>query len=239
MEEFGAEGYGVWWIILETIAQLMDKTDRCFARYSVKVWANSCKVSAKKFQNLIRFLEKKNKFSLKFEGKFLTIECKKLLEYRDEYSKKAKKEEAKNPDNVQARAGQTPLQDTETDTETDTELKIITLRTDFPCQFEEFWSAYPRKESKKKALDIWRRKKIDSIAGMVINDVLTRKEKHSPWQDIKYVPHATTYLNGERWHDEIVEAQKQEKIYANYQPTNKNDRSLLAVLKTCYEDGGF
>jgi hypothetical protein len=125
MDEFGAEGYGVWWLILEKIGQSMDETERCFARYSVKVWANSCRVSTKKFQNIVRFLEKHGVFSLNFEQNYLTIECCNLLKYRDEYSKKKIKKSGENPDNVPTNSGQTPAQDTETDTEADTEKNVV------------------------------------------------------------------------------------------------------------------
>jgi len=64
MDEFGAMGYGVWWIILEKIAAQMDKSPRCSARYSLRNWSKSCGISAKKFQKVVSFLSKVEKLSV-------------------------------------------------------------------------------------------------------------------------------------------------------------------------------
>jgi len=50
--EYGPEGYGVWWIILEKIAAQMDKTQKCYCRYPVRNWATSCGISPKKFRKI-------------------------------------------------------------------------------------------------------------------------------------------------------------------------------------------
>ncbi|MGH8659848.1 MAG: helix-turn-helix domain-containing protein [Gammaproteobacteria bacterium] len=70
--------------------------------------------------------------------------------------------------------------------------------------FDQFWKRYPRKEGKKKALEVWTRKKLESRekATPIILDVIKRASEHKPWID-GYIPHASTYLNGERWDDEI------------------------------------
>lgn len=129
MDEFGAEGYGVWWLILEKIAKLVDEKKQTFARYSVKVWANSCRVSAKKFKNITEFLQKKEIFFLNYEDDYLSIECPKLLKYRDEWTKKKNKKQEK----LQSNSGVTPeqlqskeyrIQNTDTDTETDILLNV-------------------------------------------------------------------------------------------------------------------
>jgi len=68
--------------------------------------------------------------------------------------------------------------------------------------FDDFWQAYPEKRNKKKAREIWQRKKLDDQAGRLIEDVKTRIAKDRQWID-GFIPHATTYLNGERWEDEM------------------------------------
>lgn len=72
------------------------------------------------------------------------------------------------------------------------------------CRFTDFWQVYPRKENKKKAQGVWMKKKLDGLADTIINDVKKRHAKHASWIE-GFVPHATTYLTGERWHDEIKE----------------------------------
>jgi hypothetical protein len=127
MDQFGAEGYGVWWIVLEKIAHVMDETDRSFARYSVKVWASFARVSTKKFQNIIKFLEKNKTFSTEIDKEYLTINCPKLLKYRDEYTKKVRNKDTKAPDKLRSESGQTPSQDTDTESDTDSNTDLDLL----------------------------------------------------------------------------------------------------------------
>tara|TARA_R100001143_G_C3357791_1_gene133618 strand:+ start:188 stop:1102 length:915 start_codon:yes stop_codon:yes gene_type:complete len=69
--------------------------------------------------------------------------------------------------------------------------------------FEQFWSAYPRKENKKRAGEVWKTKKLDRIGDQIIADVKKRSATHKQWIE-GIIPHASTYLNGERWTDDIV-----------------------------------
>jgi len=80
-------------------------------------------------------------------------------------------------------------------------------------RFEEFWQAYPsgyRKGGKKKARDIWKRKNLDKIADALIADVGLRAAKDRSWLD-GYIPMTTTYLNQERWQDDIQTAGPKQK----------------------------
>jgi hypothetical protein len=117
------------------------------------------------------------------------------------------------------RVTQCDAPDTDTDTDTDTDKKKTKskdLVKESISLFDKFWEVYPRHENRKKAYDIWIRKKLDSIAEQIIADVINRKEKHAHWQDKQYIPMPTTYLNGERWNDEI-----QDKSDRNTQTTTK------------------
>ena len=69
--------------------------------------------------------------------------------------------------------------------------------------FDEFWAVYPKKRKKKTALDIWRRKKPD--ASVLIADVRARLAGDKQWLK-GFVPDPTTYLNGERWNDDMGES---------------------------------
>lgn len=75
----------------------------------------------------------------------------------------------------------------------------------FDLSFEKFWDAYPRKEKKKEAKNIWIRNNLDSISSMIIDDVMERRVRHAPWLEGRsYIPIPTSYLNGERWHDDLI-----------------------------------
>jgi len=70
--------------------------------------------------------------------------------------------------------------------------------------FDEFWKAYPRKVNKREAAQKWKTKKHPPLA-----DILKILEKHkntNAWKkdDGKFIPYPSTWLNKERWEDEIT-----------------------------------
>lgn len=71
--------------------------------------------------------------------------------------------------------------------------------------FNEFWEVYPRKIGKKKCASKY--KKIDKETHVkIINDIQTRlrtKDWKLDKDSVRYIPHPETYLNNERWNDEI------------------------------------
>ena len=65
--------------------------------------------------------------------------------------------------------------------------------------FAQFWSLYPRKVAKKDAEKAWKKltppEKSKAIAAI---------PKHAAlWEDPHYIPHASTWINGARWEDQI------------------------------------
>ena len=69
--------------------------------------------------------------------------------------------------------------------------------------FKRFWSIYPRHTNKKKAFDVFVKKCTDETVLQKMLSAIVEQKKTEQWQNIKYIPHATTWLNGERWEDEI------------------------------------
>lgn len=70
--------------------------------------------------------------------------------------------------------------------------------------FDRFWAAYPRRVNKKEARRVWARLRPppDLIDRMLI--ALDWQRRQAQWlkDDGVYVPHASTWLRGERWEDE-------------------------------------
>jgi hypothetical protein len=67
--------------------------------------------------------------------------------------------------------------------------------------FEKFWKAYPKKVGKKKVQD-----KFDANnfpIDLIIKNLELQK-KSDQWQNQQYIPNPETYLNQERWTDEVV-----------------------------------
>ncbi|MCK5318542.1 MAG: hypothetical protein KAJ55_11525 [Anaerolineales bacterium] len=72
--------------------------------------------------------------------------------------------------------------------------------------FALFWAVYPRKVKKKAAFSAW--EKIEGMAPELLQTILDSVSQHSyseEWTRDKgrYVPYPASFLNGERWTDEV------------------------------------
>lgn len=85
---FGYEGYGLYWAIIEILAENLNGGEVAEAKLPIKRWCNSGAISAKKFHKICEFLSSNGNFSYEICGKYATIRCHKISKYRDEYTKK-------------------------------------------------------------------------------------------------------------------------------------------------------
>lgn len=80
-------------------------------------------------------------------------------------------------------------------------------QTDSLPTFLDFWLLYPRRVAKKDAARAWMKltpeQQIEAVTAMV--------EWRRIWQtkDVEYLPHPATWLNGERWEDEVPQEYRQ------------------------------
>jgi len=72
-------------------------------------------------------------------------------------------------------------------------------------RFDEFWSVYPKKADKKQVKRKWAARKLDNMADMLIADTRNRVATDSQWIS-GYAPNPMTYLNNDRWEDDIQTA---------------------------------
>jgi predicted GIY-YIG superfamily endonuclease len=70
------------------------------------------------------------------------------------------------------------------------------------ARFETFWDAYPRKTGRKAALRVFQALNPNHEQLGVWLDALAAWKRSAQWRS-GIVPHATTWLNGERWADEV------------------------------------
>lgn len=97
--------------------------------------------------------------------------------------------------------------------------KTISERSDLLESFEVFWSAYPRKVNKSKALEAWYQLAPDKDQVKAILEGIERWERSAQWvnDDGEFIPYPATFLRGERWNDEcqpsIVKKAPFEKNY--------------------------
>lgn len=89
--------------------------------------------------------------------------------------------------------------------------------------FDSFWQAYPKKEKKKDAKKIWARKKVHQHLAKILAFIPEAK-KTDRW--VKgFIPQPPTFLNGERWTDDL----------SGYADKNKNNVSILKGNKNKYD----
>lgn len=71
--------------------------------------------------------------------------------------------------------------------------------------FDQFWSAYPRKEGKQKARAAFEKVTVPMEVLLV---AIERQKKSAQWSKDggQFIPHPTTWLNGKRWEDEVTMA---------------------------------
>ena len=71
--------------------------------------------------------------------------------------------------------------------------------------FEKFWTEYPRKISKKKAEQVFLKISPDNELFKKIMSTLETAKRLPQWtkDNGQFIPHPTTWLNQERWNDEL------------------------------------
>ena len=70
--------------------------------------------------------------------------------------------------------------------------------------FDDFWKAYPRKSNKSFARKVFEKLKVDQQLFDKMVQAINLQNK-TVWKDKdqQYIPHPSTWLNGERWEDEV------------------------------------
>jgi len=74
------------------------------------------------------------------------------------------------------------------------------------ARFEEFWKAYPKKQGKGAALKAWNKIKPDKrLFETILASVRDNVENNQQWRrdNGQYIPNPSTWLNQQRWLDEI------------------------------------
>lgn len=86
---------------------------------------------------------------------------------------------------------------------TDTNQGLISTKNGNSCAlFDRWWEAYPKKVAKKSCLAKWKGMGLEARGEALIADVRKRLRLDRKWKE-DYAPNPLTYLNGERWEDQI------------------------------------
>jgi hypothetical protein len=111
---------------------------------------------------------------------------------------------------------------------TNFQTRVARARDDVADGFEDFWSGYPRKVGRGEARRAW----ITACRKTAPDVILNALGRYQFAPDMKYRPHPTTWLNGERWRDDVAAVAPA----ADYRkPTNRSWMNDLEVE----DDGSF
>lgn len=96
--------------------------------------------------------------------------------------------------------------------------------------FDDFWQLYPRKTNKAQARKAWAKLKPSEVITADIAFNITERLAAGEWQDKQFIPHASTYLNNERWEDEVIRKDSRPSLYHDLSDTswaNESGSNLL------------
>jgi hypothetical protein len=87
--------------------------------------------------------------------------------------------------------------------------------------FDEFWSLYPRKIAKATARKAWAKLSAEQQL-MAAKAIDTHCQYWSAKEtELEFIPHPATWLNAERWEDELVIEPKKTKEYKEWMFSNE------------------
>jgi hypothetical protein len=101
-----------------------------------------------------------------------------------------------------SKSGYSPSPDWATEPEVKTRIEPVVQKNNY---FDEFWKAYPRKTNKGFARKVFEKLKVDdAMLTKMIQAIYVQNKNVWKDKDQQYIPHPSTWLNGERWDDEVV-----------------------------------
>lgn len=74
--------------------------------------------------------------------------------------------------------------------------------------FERFWTAYPRKVNKPGARKAFEKINPDETLLETMLKAIEQQKRSAQWQEVQYIPHPATWLNGHRWEDSVIPAKQ-------------------------------
>ena len=97
--------------------------------------------------------------------------------------------------------------------------------------FNTFWLAYPKKKGKKDARKAWAKLNPDRALLHKMLAAIEEQKQTAQWKknDGQFIPHPSTWLNGELWEDEITKADKAE-------PKPKKTKLWPIIGKVCSKE---
>ena len=199
--DYGLEGYGLYWYCLELIAAKVTPEKLTFdLDHDARIIARNTGSSTEKVQQMMtRFVDLKL-----FENNEGTITCLKIAKRADDYTAKLLKTQVTDLKLLSSDVGESPIKSDKNEKRLP-KRKENKLNKNIQEQFDSLWEAYPKKSNKKPAFKSFTKINPDDDLFKKIMDGLNRAKKSDQWKkdNGQFIPMASTWLNNERWEDEI------------------------------------
>lgn len=100
-----------------------------------------------------------------------------------------------------------------------------TVISDTAEGFDQFWKLYPKKKSRKDAAKAWAKLAPNEELRQTLITALGSHCVSEDWtkEGGRYIPNASTWLNGERWTDELKPAGGKQSRHTNLDQINHED----------------
>lgn len=84
--------------------------------------------------------------------------------------------------------------------------------------FDGFWAMYPKRQGKASALKAWAKLNPNADLVGVMLSALAWQVKQDQWTKDggQFVPHASTWINGRRWEDEVIKPKRAKTMGPDY-----------------------
>ena len=127
-----------------------------------------------------------------------------IEEYRSFVDKKSRagKASAEQRKNSSTTSDEQVLNECSTDVQLTNNHKPITNNQEYIDRFDIFWKQYPRKVARPNAIKAWLKIKPDDVVLKKMLDAINHQQL--PSKEIQFVPHPASWLNAQRWEDEIT-----------------------------------
>ena len=243
MALYGAEGYAFYFILLEKVFRTENGRITCGNNAAIKAGlARSICIPPEKFDTILETALEIGAFNKEtydkkgvltsngIEKRIVTVND---LRYKERERKKEKEKERfrRKTHGKPTENPETPINkgdiDPTPEEETEEEKRLLGER------FDKFWQAYPKKKSKGHAMKVWIKINPNPLLYKQILEAIEKAKTSPEWTKTggQYIPHPTTWLNGQGWLDEIAPP------HEPYDPPRtRHNRELLERMKAEREE---
>lgn len=103
--------------------------------------------------------------------------------------------------------------------------------------FDEFWRAYPRHDAKQTAVKAFRKVSEKLLRETILPDLEKRKASEQWTKDNgAYIPHAATYINQQRWQDQITKSKTRATRNNQYEQRKVSDEDYSDLFLNLDEE---